>query len=105
MGRIQDKMNEYTNILISRYPPNISYYKISIGYTIKEEAVSDLTPNSSIFTLDNSPPILGSTLFTDSVKKARFNGQNLYYHVFSSNGTDLDYIIGIDTGGKVTFRS
>ena len=105
MGRIQDKINEYTNVLLNRYPPGITYYKISIGYTKKEDAVNDLTPNSSIFTMDDSPPILGSTLFIDSGKTSRFNGQNLYYHVFSSNGTDLTYIIGVDTGGKVTFQS
>ncbi len=105
MGRIQDKINTYNNILLDRYPPNIPYYKLSIGHVKSGDAVSDTTPNSSIFTSDDSQPDIDSLIFTDITKTSRLNGGSLYYHVFASNGSDLLYIIQIDASGRVTFKS
>lgn len=103
--RVQEKIRVYTNILLDRYPPSIPYYKLSIGYTKDSEAISDLTPNSSVYTRNDLAPDIGETIYIDGLKTSKFEGGDLYYHVFDSGGSDLLYIVQIDSGGIVTFKS
>ena len=102
MGRIQEKIASYTNILIGRYSPGIVFYRISAGYIKSSEAINDLTPLYIIYTSTDLTPNTGDTIYTDSGKSTIIDGNDLWYHVFGSDGSDRSYIILINKIGIVT---
>jgi hypothetical protein len=99
---IQEKIDSYTSILLDRFSPSSSYFKLSSGYTKSSDAIADTTPLSSVFTSDDLQPDIGNFLFTNLSKDKGFNGGNLWYHVFSSSGSDLIYVILVESSGRVT---
>jgi hypothetical protein len=95
---IQDKIDAYTAELENRYPPVAVSYKISVGYSKSGDAVNDLVPDSTIYTSDDLAPDIDSLLYTNVEKTESFDGGNLWYHVFRSNGEDLLFIILVNRG-------
>jgi hypothetical protein len=100
--RIQEKIQNYTNILTDRYPPSITFYRISIGYSKSTEAQADVNPSSIIYTTGDLTPTPGVIVYTDQSKKITFNGSNLWYNVFNSSSTRIGRVIRIDTSGNIT---
>jgi hypothetical protein len=95
---IRNKIDAYTAELENRYPPVAVSYKISVGYGKAGDAVNDLDPATTIYTNDDLAPDIDSLLYTNAEKTESFDGGNLWYHVFRSNGEDLLFIILVDRG-------
>ena len=98
---ISDLIRKYTLSLVTRFPPSVDFYELSVGYSKPAEAVNDITPAGVIFTQDDLQPILGSLLYTDSAKRALLDGRNVWYHVFNKTSADLKYIIQVTRNGVV----
>lgn len=94
---IQDKIIAYQGVVSLRF----SYFRLSDGYNKSSEAQADTTPSLIIYTLNNLQPDLQSTLFIDTNKINVFAGNALWYHAFSSTGTDLNYVIKVTNNGIV----
>lgn len=99
--RVQGKIESYRSILTTRYPPNIPSWKISNGYANFRDAQSDTTPVTTIYTLNDSKPDLGSKIFSDSSKTTLYNGASLWFNLFSSSDTILSTVIQINNKGEV----
>jgi len=100
--RIQEKLQIYTNILTDRYPPSITFYKISTGYSKSTDAQNDVNPSTTIYTTGDLIPTPGVIVYADQVKKNTFNGSDLWYNVFDSSNTVIGRVIRIDTSGNIT---
>ena len=96
---IQTIINAYTSNLSVRYPP---YYlfRLSTGWGTSEDAESDTTPNSYIYS-DGSEFIVGNFAYSNIPLTTSFDGQDLWYHIFQEDETDLEYSVQINTSGEV----
>lgn len=100
---VQEKMINYNLVLSDRYTPDVSYFKLSSGYSKSSEAASDTTPISVIYTRsDDRDIIISSEMRVNQNKSIIYDGGDLWYHVFDSSSLDLRYIILIDSRGIVT---
>lgn len=99
--RIQLKIENYTSILVNRYPPSITFYKLSIGYPKSGDAELDSTPVTVIYTSDDTTPTEGLIVYTDQTKKNTYDGLNLWYNVFNSSNTTIRRVVRINSGGNI----
>ncbi len=99
--RIQLKIENYTSILVNRYPPSVAFYKLSIGYSKSGDAQLDSTPVTVIYTSDDTTPTTGLIVYTDQTKKNTYDGLNLWYSVFDSSNASIGRVVRIDTGGNI----
>lgn len=99
---LRNKISSYTSVLLERYPPDIVYYKLSVGYPQEDGAMPDLTPVYPIFTKSGSRPDIPVQVCIDIPLQQIFNGDSLWYHVFGADNTNLGYVIKIDYSGIVT---
>ena len=98
-------MSEYLLILIDRFPPSSDFYKLSAGFNKMSGAIAATKGVSVIFTSDDLQPIIESQLYVDSKKQTIFAGNDLWYHVFGSTGTDLAYVIQVGANGVVANKT
>jgi hypothetical protein len=96
---IQAIIDGYISNLSVRYPP---YYlfRLSTGWSTSGEAESDTTPNSYIYS-DGSEFIVGNFAYSNIPLTTSFDGQDLWYHIFQEDETDLEYSVQINTSGEV----
>jgi hypothetical protein len=100
--RVLTKIQSYENVLITRYPPTIVFYKLSARYDSSKGASDDNVPISSMFTQESRiPNITGRIIYIDQNLKNPFNGTNGWFNVFESDGTELGFVIQIGTKGAV----
>jgi hypothetical protein len=96
---IQTIINGYTSNLSVRYPP-YNLFRLSEGWVTSGEAESDTTPNSYIYS-DGAEFIVGNFAYSNISQTTSFNGQDLWYHIFQEDETDLEYSVQINTSGEV----
>jgi hypothetical protein len=96
---IQTIINGYTSNLSVRYP---SYYlfRLSTGWATSGGANSDISPNSYIYS-NGAEFIVGNFAYSNIPLTTAFNGQDLWYHIFQEDETDLEYSVQINTSGEV----
>jgi hypothetical protein len=99
--RIQNKILAYIQVLNSRFPSTNPYYRISSAYLTGEEALSDPTPLTIIYTNDGLEPDAGSTIYINQSKTLILSGKSKYFHVFDSSDVSLEKSIQIDSKGLV----
>lgn len=100
-ARVISKIQSYENILISRYPPTVTFYKLSIGYNDPRDATRDSVPAGSVFTSDENPPDIDSTIYTNQGLTLTLTGDNKWFNVFGSNDSELGFAVQISTKGIV----
>lgn len=98
----QEKMTNYNLVLAGRYTPGITYFKLTAGSSKSGDAISDTTIVSAVYIGNDRLPDINSVIKIDQNKLLDYNGDDLWYHVFSSSSTDLNLIILISTRGIVT---
>jgi hypothetical protein len=64
------------------------------------EAESDTTPNSYIYS-NNEEFIVGNFAYSNIPLTTSFDGQDLWYHIFQEDETDLEYSVQINSSGEV----
>ena len=92
---IQTIISGYTSNLSVRYPP-YNLFRLSTGWATSGEANSDTTPNSYIYS-DGTEFIVGNFAYSNIPLTTAFNGQDLWYHIFQEDETDLDEKIIVDS--------
>ncbi len=103
--RVQNKIDNYTTVLTSIYPPNTPSWKLSTGYAKDSDAQIDTTPVTTVYSLDDAQPTTTSTLLTDSAKISLFNGSALWFHLFNSSDSSLNTTLRISDKGVVIDRT
>jgi hypothetical protein len=96
---IQTIISGYTSNLSVRYPP-YNLFRLSTGWATSGEANSDISPNSYIYS-NGSEFIVGNFAYSNIPLTTAFNGQDLWYHIFQEDETDLEYSVQINTSGEV----
>jgi hypothetical protein len=96
---IQTIINGYTSNLSVRYP-SYNLFRLSDGWATSGEAESDTTPNSYIYS-DGAEFIVGNFAYSNIPLTTSFDGQDLWYHIFQEDETDLEYSVQINTSGEV----
>lgn len=96
---IQTIIDGYTSNLSVRYPP-YNLFRLSTGWATSGEANSDTAPNSYIYS-DGAEFIVGNFAYSNIPLTTAFNGQDLWYHIFQEDETDLEYSVQINTSGEV----
>jgi hypothetical protein len=99
---IIEKITSYNLILLDRYPPSFSYYKLSTGYVDFKAANSSSDIVYAVYTIGGNQPVIGTRTYIDQASELTFRSNGLlWYKVYDSSSSPLS-LIRIDTRGDVT---
>ena len=102
---IIEKITSYNLILLDRYPPSFSYYKLSSGYVDPKGANSSSDIVYAVYTRGGNQPDVGDRTYIDQASDLTFRSNGLlWYKVYNSSSSPLS-LIRIDTRGDVTAKA
>lgn len=97
---ITQKIASYNLILLDRYPPSISYYKLSTGYVDFKEAQTSSDIVYAVYTIGRNQPNPGDRIYIDQASDLLFRSEGLWYKVYDSSSSPL-FLIRINERGEV----
>jgi hypothetical protein len=101
---IIEKIASYNLILLDRYPPSFSYYKLSTGYADSKGANSSSDIVYAVYTTGGNQPEVGDRIYIDQASDLRFIPDGLlWYKVYDSSSSPLS-LIRISTRGDVSAK-
>jgi len=104
MGRIEDKIAAYTQILRERYGRYLLGTPTQNLLTAERETIAPSIPPGTYAYPDTVNIGIRTVLYSDSVLTTPLVGDGKSYrHLFTSLGVDAGYVLLYDNTGMVTF--